>query len=165
MSFIQQRIQEKQQLKEAILKSECSSSINRLDLFIPWTKEVIKEISSKKNISVDDSKEIARYIDTLNRHYSQFICDLQEKELIYSCKIPESEKKSLKLKIDYMYSLKKQYRKEFESIYNSFANLSKGKEFPKRNELLSNMRVVFDFDSTKYNTRDDQLQPLVTKKI
>ena len=63
----------------------------------------------------------------------------------------------LKQKIDYMHSLKKQYRKEFESIYSGFEHLSKGKEIPNRNSILSLMRKAFDFDSTKYNTRDDQL--------
>ena len=164
MRFIKELIQNQQQLKEAILKSECSSSINHLDLFIPWTKDVIKEISSKKNISVDDSQEIERYIDTLNRHYSQFIIDLKDKEFMYSCKLPKNEKESLKQKIDYMHSLKKQYRKEFESIYNRFEHLSKGKEITNRNSILSLMRKAFDFDSSKYNTRDDQLQPLITKK-
>ena len=164
MSFIQQRIQEKQQLQEAILKSECSSSINRLDLFVPWTKDVIKEISSKNNISYDNAKEIVRYINILDRHYSQFIIDLKDKEFMYSCKLPKDEKESLKQKIAYMHSLKKQYRKEFESIYNGFEHLSKGKEIPGRNGILSFMRKAFDFDSSKYNTRDDQLQPLITKK-
>ena len=165
MIFIQQRIQEKQQLQEAILKSECSSSINRLDLFIPWTKDVIKEISSKNNISYDNTKEIVRYINILDRHYSQFIIDLKDKEFMYSCKLPKNEKESLKQKVDYMHSLKKQYRKEFESIYNGFDHLSKNKEMPSRNDILSFMRKAFDFDSTKYNTRDDQLQQLITKKI
>lgn len=165
MGFIQNRIQERKQLKEAILKSECSSSIASLDKFIPWTKDVIKKIIANKSPSIKESDEVIRYISVLERNYSQFISDLKNMEFMYSCSLPQKEKKSLKQKVDYMHSLKKQYRKEFEIIYNSFANLSKGKEFPKRNELLSNMRVVFDFDSTKYNTHDDQLQPLVTKKI
>ena len=104
------------------------------------------------------------YVNVLDGHYGRFISDLKEKEFMYSCKLPKDEKESLKQKIDYMHSLKKQYRKEFESIYSGFEHLSKGKEMPKRNSILSFMRTAFDFDSTKYNTRDDQLQQLITKK-
>ena len=53
-----------------------------------------------------------------------------------------------------MHSLKKQYRKEFESIYNGFEHLSKGKEIPNRNSILNLMRKAFDFDSSKYYAPD-----------
>ena len=164
MGFIQNRIQERQQLKEAILKSECSSSIASLDKFIPWTKEVIKKTMSKKDLTLKDSNEIKWYVNVLDGHYGRFLDDLKEMEFMYSCKLPKNEKESLKQKVDYMHSLKKQYRKEFESIYNGFEHLSKGKKIPNRNSILVLMRKAFDFDSSKYNTRDDQLQSLVTKK-
>lgn len=164
MSFIQQRIQQRNEIKEAKFKSECSYSIGSLDIFIQWTKEVIKKTMSKKDLTLKDSNEIKWYVNVLDGHYGKFLDDLKEMEFMYSCKLPKDEKESLKQKVDYMHSLKKQYRKEFESIYNGFEHLSKGKKIPNRNSILSLMRKAFDFDSSKYNTRDDQLQSLVTKK-
>ena len=55
-----------------------------------------------------------------------------------------------------MHKLKKQYRKEFESIYHNFQRVTKGRNFPKRNEILGIMRKAFDFDSSKYYSNDDQ---------
>ena len=164
MSFIKRRIHERNEIKEAQYKMECSYAIPSIDKFIPWIKEVIKKATSTKTADLNDSKEIIWYVNVLDGHYGRFLDDLKEIEFIYGCKLPDKEKESLKQKIDYMHSLKKQYRKEFESIYNGFEHLSKGKEMPNRNSILSLMRKAFDFDSTKYNTRDDQLQPLITKK-
>ena len=164
MGFISELIQKNNNIKEAKYKAECSSSIASLENFIPWTKEVIKKTMSKKDLTLKDSNEIKWYVNVLDGHYGRFLDDLKEMEFMYSCKLPKGEKESLKQKIDYMYSLKKQYRKEFESIYNGFEHLSKGKKIPNRNSILNLMRKAFDFDSTKYNTRDDQLQSLVTKK-
>lgn len=164
MSFIKRRIQERNEIKEAQYKMECSYAIPSIDKFIPWTKDVIKKVTSSKTADLKDSNEIMWYVNVLDGHYGRFISDLKEKEFIYGCKLPDKEKESLKQKIDYMHSLKKQYRKEFESIYSGFEHLSKGKEIPNRNSILSFMRKAFDFDSTKYNTRDDKLQPLITKK-
>ena len=53
-----------------------------------------------------------------------------------------------------MHKLKKQYRAEFESIYNNFKRVTKGHDFPRRNEILGIMRKAFDFDSTKYYAPD-----------
>ena len=38
----------------------------------------------------------------------------------------------------------------FECIYNNFKRITKGVDFPKRNEILGKMRKAFDFDSSKY---------------
>ena len=156
MSFIKRRIHERNEIKEAQYKMECSYAIPSIDKFIPWTKEVIKKTMSKKDLTLKDSNEIMWYVNVLDGHYGRFISDLKEKEFIYECKLPDKEKESLKQKIDYMHSLKKQYRKEFESIYSGFEHLSKGKEIPNRNSILSLMRKAFDFDSSKYYSNDDQ---------
>ena len=56
-----------------------------------------------------------------------------------------------------MHQLKKQYRKEFETIYNNFKRITKGCDFPRRNEILSKMRKAFDFDSAKYYAPDQYI--------
>ena len=154
MGFIQQRIQERNKIKEAEYKMECSHAIPSIDNFIPWTKEVIKKTMSKKDLTLKDSNEIKWYVNVLDGHYGRFLDDLKEMEFMYSCKLPKDEKESLKQKVDYMHSLKKQYRREFESIYNGFEHLSKGKKIPNRNSILSLMRKAFDFDSSKYYAPD-----------
>ena len=68
-------------------------------------------------------------------------------------KIAESAKEQAK----FMHKIRQQYRKEFESIYDTFKRVSKGRDFPRRNEILGKMRKSFDFDSTKYYAPDQFL--------
>ena len=58
---------------------------------------------------------------------------------------------SFKQEVKNMLQFKKEFRVEFEKIYNDFKRVSKGYNYPGRKEILGMMRRVFDFDSSKYN--------------
>jgi hypothetical protein len=71
-------------------------------------------------------------------------------------KVYEKDNKKLicytQKEFEYMTKKKKEYRHIFERFYINFKRVSKGYDFPRRNEILGLMRRAFDFDSSKYYT-------------
>jgi len=157
MNFIQKRIQQKRLEQEQQLKSECSYSISYLDIYISTLKDDIKRLMlCKKYLTDDNAFELIWDIEQIESFYESFLHDLKQEEFTYKETYYKCIKNSAKQHADYMQQLKKQYRAEFESIYNTFKRITKGTNFPRRNEILSKMRKAFDFDSSKYYSKDDQ---------
>lgn len=168
MGFIQRYIEKKKMEKIY----EHSYAIPSLNLHIPHLVNAIKNAeSSNGNISFKDYDRIKWYTQVVCRHYDRFICDLKEKELLYSCNLPEKEKQSLKKKIDYMHKLKERYKAEFSNIYSAYVDLIYNTDTmqlkdsnPIATDILGKMNEGFDRADINYNRKDDQLQPLITKK-
>ncbi len=153
MGFIQQYIEKKKferESKEIEFKNSCSYSITIIDGLIPELKEWISHITSnKKNVSDYSVSYLLQLLPSINVNYSNFVWELNLRQNEY--KSPYNiHKDVIKEKIDYMLEKKKEYRIEFENIYNNFKRVTKGRNFPRRNEILGLMREAFDFDSSKY---------------
>ena len=153
MCFIQQYIEKKKfekEEKELKIKNSCSASISILDDLIPELRNWINHIASnKKDISDYSVKYLLQLLSFVNVNYSNFVWDLNLHKVRYERPFHQN-KNEIKEKIDYMMQKKKEYRVEFESIYNTFKRVTKGVNFPRRNEILGLMRKAFDFDSSKY---------------
>ena len=155
MNFIQKRIQQKQKEQEEQLKRECCCSMLVIEDYIDNIKDLITKIASnKKSISDFDMYHFIWYLEYLEEHYSDFLHDLKQEEFTYKETYYKSIKEESKKKAEFMHKMKKQYRAEFESIYNNFKRVTKGVNFPRRNEILGLMRKAFDFDSSKYYAPD-----------
>ena len=157
MNFIQKRIEQKKLEQEEQLKREYCCSMLVIEDYIDNIKDLITKIASnKKSISDFDMYHFIWYLEYLEEHYSDFLHDLKQEEFTskrtWNKKIAESAKEQA----EFMHKMKKQYRAEFERIYNNFKRISKGVNFPRRNEILGIMRKAFDFDSSKYYSNDDQ---------
>ena len=151
MNFIQKRIQQKKLEQEEQLKSEYSFLMIRVEKYISIIKDDLRDIvDERKNISTELIDDFVFHLLTLDSLYNLFLKDLKQEEFTskrtWNKKIAESAKQ----KAEYMHKQKKQYRVEFESIYNNFKRITKGHNFPRRNEILGLMRKAFDFDSSKY---------------
>jgi len=160
MNFIQKRIQQKKLEQEEQLKTQCSYYIGHVDSRIAYFKNAINKLSIdiKKHITItsDYALELICEIDFLEEYYERFLHDLKQEEFTYKETYFKNVKEESKQKAEFMHKLKRQYRVEFENIYNNFKRLSKTVDFPRRNEILGLMRKAFDFDSSKYYSTDDQ---------
>ena len=157
MNFIRKRIQQKRLEQEKQLRKNCSYSVSYLDIYINTLKNDIKTcMLDPKNITFDDASYLLLDLEQIERHYNSFLHDLKQEEFTskrtWNKKIAESAKEQA----EFMHKIRQQYRKEFESIYDAFKRVSKGRDFPRRNEILGKMRKAFDFDSSKYYSNDDQ---------
>ena len=155
MNFIQRRIQQKKQQQEEQLRRTCSYSIQYLDTYISTLKNDIKNLlANTKNILDNDAYILLWDIENIEMYYSSFLHDLKQEEFTYKETYFKNIKEESKQKAEFMHKIKKQYRAEFESIYDNFKRISKGCNFPRRNEILGLMRKAFDFDSSKYYAHD-----------
>ena len=107
-------------------------------------------LDNKKNHIANQPNGFIWHLNMLSKSYNDFLLSLRDYQYKYEHANSEDKKASLKQKVDYMLEKKKQYRKEFESVYHNFQRITKGIDFPRRNELLGLMRKAFDFDSSKY---------------
>ena len=157
MNFIQKRIEQKRLEQEEQLKNQCSGyAIAGIENSIRRLKSLINKLSLNKKDSGVDNLDILCEVEFIEEYYEKFLHDLKQYEFTYKHAYSKKIEDSAKQKIDYMHKLKKQYRKEFESIYHNFQRVTKGRNFPRRNELLGIMRKAFDFDSSKYYPTDNQ---------
>ena len=160
MGFIQKRIQQKKLEQEEQLKRECSYYASCIDSRISYFKNAINKLSTdiKRHTTItnDFALELICEIDFLEEYYERFLHDLKQEEFTYKETYFKNVKEESKQKAEFMHKLKKQYRVEFENIYNNFKRITKGVNFPRRNEILGLMRKAFDFDSSKYYSTDDQ---------
>ena len=156
MSFLQKRIQQKrlqeEAKKEEFLKQKCCHSIPFLEHCMKNLKGKIDNFSvNKKNITDLDAEDFIFNITQIEVFYNHFLRML---------KVYEKDNKKLvcytQKELDYMIKKKKEYRHAFERFYINFKRVSKGCDFPRRNEILGKMRKAFDFDSSKYYSNDDQ---------
>ncbi len=157
MRFIQKQVEKKRLEREQQLKNECSAyAIAGIENSIRRLKSLINKLSINKKDSGVDNLDILCEVEFIEEYYEKFLHDLKQEEFTYKHAYSKKIEDSAKQKIDYMHKLKKQYHVEFENIYNNFKRVTKGRNFPRRNELLGIMRKVFDFDSSKYYSNDDQ---------
>ena len=155
MSFIQKRIMQKQLEKEQQLKNECSAyAIAGIENSIRSLKTLINKLSLNKKDSGVDNLDILCEVKFIEDYYEKFLHDLKHYEFRYKETYFKNVKEESKQKAEFMHKLKKQYRKDFESIYHNFQRVTKGRDFPRRNEILTIMRKAFDFDSSKYYAPD-----------
>ena len=168
MGFIQNIIQKHKSKKEFAYKMQCSYAISSLDIHIKDLDRAIKTAKSNKQqspsepISFEDYDRIKWYTDVVCRHYSRFLNDLKQKEIVYSCTHFENVKKKLKQKIDYMHNLKKRYQSEFEIIEDAYTHLINNENVKSEISIkISNtMHDGFDLDDHKYKTLYDHSAPL-----
>lgn len=174
--FIQECIKRYKEKKEFAYKMECSYAITSLDTHIKDLDNAVKKASSNKiessskSISFKDYDRIKWFAQVVSRHYERFIRDLKEKELLYSCNMPEREKKSLKKEIDYMHNLKRQYKAEFSDIYGAYVDLVYNTDTmemqdsnPIASDILGIMNEGFDKADINYNNKHDKPEPLIRK--
>ncbi len=154
MNFIQKRIYERKQQeaarKEELFKQSCCNSMPLLEFCMKNLKKRIDNFSiNKKDITTQDAEDFVFNILQIEVYYNDFLRML---------KVYEKDNKKLvcytQKELDYMTKKKKEYRAEFEKLYHHFKRVSKGVDFPRRNEILGKMRKAFDFDSTKYYAPD-----------
>lgn len=151
MNFIQKMIQQKKLEKEEQLKREYCYSMINIEKCISILKDDIKTFSIyQKNITPELICDFMHHMIHLEAHYDKFLHDLKQEEFTYKETYFKNVKEESKKKAEFMHKMKKQYRVEFEKIYDNFKRISKGCNFPRRNEILSKMRTAFDFDSNKY---------------
>lgn len=157
MNFIQKRIEQKKLEQEEQLKNQCSGyAIAGIENSIRRLKSLINKLSiNKKDNGVDDL-DILCEVEFIEEDYEKFLHDLKQEEFTYKETYFKNVKEESKKNAEFMHKLKKQYRIEFESIYHNFQRVTKGHDFPRRNEILGKMRKAFDFDSSKYYSTDDQ---------
>lgn len=157
MNFIQKRIQQKKIEQEEQLKKEYSYYMIRVERWMSLIKEDIFDlVDACKNIEPEPIEEFISHLQRLEYYYSQFLRDLKKEEFIYKEPYFKNVKEESMQKVEFMQKMKKQYRVEFEKIYDTFKRVTKGTNFPRRNEILGLMRKAFDFDSSKYYSNDDQ---------
>lgn len=157
MNFIQKRIQQKKLEQEEQLKRECSAyAIAGIENSIRRLKSLISKLSLNKKDNCIDDLDILCEVEFIEDDYEKFLHDLKQKEFTYKETYFKNVKEESKKKAEFMHKLKKQYRVEFEKIYDTFKRITKGHDFPRRNEILGKMRKAFDFDSSKYYSNDDQ---------
>lgn len=109
------------------------------------------EVSDKKSIKEYKDKamfDIEHYLNKLYNKYDYFLRVLSEYNSMSKVYLQDP---LFKRQVKYMLQFKKEFRVEFEKIYNNFKRVSKGYDYPGRKEILGMMRRVFDFDSSKYN--------------
>lgn len=150
MNFIQKRIQQKrlqeEAKKEEIFKQKCCHSIPLLEFCMENLKTRIDNFSiNKKGITTQDAEDFIFNIMQIEVYYGAFLRML---------KVYEKDNKKFvcytQRELEYMTKKKKEYRHIFERFYINFKRISKGCDFPRRNEILGKMRKAFDFDSSKY---------------
>jgi hypothetical protein len=151
MNFIQKLIQQNKQKKVEQLKNEYSFSIIKLEDHISILKnDIITLQNQRKNILPDFIDKLSFHLILLEKEYVDFLCDLKAYEYDSEYNCFKNRKENARKKAEYMQKLKKQYRVEFEKIYDSFKRISKGCDFPNRNKILNQMRKAFDFDNSRY---------------
>lgn len=155
MNFIQKRIQQKRQEQEEQLKNEYSFSMFRIEKYISIIKDdLVDFLDERKNIPTELIDEFIYHLQCFDNLYNIFLKDLKEAEFTYKETYFKNIKEESKQKAEFMHKVKKQYRMEFEKIYDTFKRITKGYDFPRRNEILGLMRKAFDFDSSKYYAPD-----------
>lgn len=151
MNFIQKLIQQKKLQKENEFKIECTTSIVELENYLDFLKDKLYLFSFNKKLMLTDYlNAFIWYLSCIDNHYTWFLRELKKYEHSYKYTHYKNVKEDLKHKIEYMTQKKKQYRAEFEKVYNVFKRISKGCNVARRNEILGKMRKAFDFDSSKY---------------
>ncbi|MFQ6723930.1 MAG: hypothetical protein ACLRFE_01165 [Clostridia bacterium] len=155
MNFIQKRILQNKLEREKELKYDCCACIPTIESFINALNGRIEFfMCNKKNINNDDIAHFLQLLKRLDDNYTYFIIQLKE----YEASCPDRPSKhpisDLEEKVNYMQQLRKEFRFEFESIYNNFKRITKGLNIPGRNAILTQMRNIFDFDSSKYYAHD-----------
>ena len=155
MNFIQKRMQERklqeEARKEELFKAKCCPSILYLEAKITELKEFLDYLSiNRKDVSLCEIDGLMHTIKEIDMYYCGFLRDLKryQSPKTFTCVNAD--------KLDYMLKKKKEYRHAFERLYINFGRVSKGYNFPRRNEILGLMRKAFDFDSSKYYSNDDQ---------
>ncbi len=151
MTFIRKMIERNKQHKEELFKKCCSYSMIHLEEYIPYLKDDIDNIRIYKDNIDGMLSEFCYDLTMVGRFYESFLYDLKKHEFTEKNTFYKNVKEYTQPKIEYMLQKKKQYRAEFESIYDNFKRTTKGMNIPERNKLLTQMREVFDFDSTKYH--------------
>ena len=156
MNFIQKRIYERklkeEKLKEDAFKRSCCPSMVSLEYCMENLKNQIDAFSiNKKHISTIDVERFINDIDLINMFNADFLRTLK------SCQNKNFGAIMQRDKIDYMLKKKKEYRYIFERFYINFKRVSKGYDFPRRNEILGLMRNAFDFDSSKYHNPEQSI--------
>ena len=156
MNFIQKRIQERKLQEEArkkeIFKKGCCYSMLHLESYMENVKQCLNDFSlNKKNVSLEEIDNFVSNLTQVSIHYNTFLQRLKYYQHQYKTYGLYREH------LDYMTQKKKEYRNAFERLYINFGRVSKGYNFPRRNEILGLMRKAFDFDSSKYYAHD-QLQ-------
>jgi hypothetical protein len=125
--------------------------IHTVDLLINNLKVCNKIfLDNKKNHIANQPDGFIWHLNMLSKSYNNFLLSLRDYQYKYEHANSEDKKASLKQKVDYMLQKKIEYRLAFESIYHNFKRVTKGIDFPRRNEILGIMRKAFDFDSSKY---------------
>lgn len=155
MNFIQKMLLQKNLEKEQKMKSQYSYTILNVEKFITIIKSDISNIADeRRNITRELIRELMLHILQIEDMYNRFLHDLKQTEFTYENTYSTNIKANSKQKAEFMHKLKKQYRVEFEKIYDTFKRITKGNDFPRRNEILGLMRNAFDFDSSKYYAPD-----------
>ena len=156
MNFIKKMILDRKQAKqleeEIKLKSSCSRYMMRVEDHIDLLKMELAYLKShRKKVNPITIRSFISMINLVKTYYTLFLDDLKDSEYLYNNTHYKNVKTDLKPQIEYMHKKKKEYRIEFENIYCNFKCISKGVEFPNRNEILGLMRDAFDFDGSKYH--------------
>ncbi len=160
MNFIKKMIldakQKKQLEKERELKASCSRYMFSIENNIDLLKIELEHFKQHKGkLDYSTSRDFVSMLSLIQANYYCFLDDLRYTEYAYNSTYYKNVKEDLKPKIEYMHQKKKEYRAEFESIYRNFKRVSKGAEFPNRNEIIRLMRTAFDFDSSKYHQEEN----------
>lgn len=155
MTFIRKMIEQRRLKKEEIFKKGCSYSMIQLEEYIPYLKDDVSNIRTFKSELKDVLSDFRADLAMVDRFYQNFLHDLKKYEYTEKNTYFKNVKEYTQPKIEYMSDKKKQYRAEFESIYENFKRTTKGMNIPERNIMLKQMREVFDFDSTKYHKPEE----------
>ena len=154
--MILNKIQEKQLQKEEIFKADCSSYMPRIESCIKMLRTNLDTLRlNKKEVASFMIKDFVWSVHHIGSLYESFIRDLNHSKHIYATTFYGYLDPVLQEKIEYMHKKKKEYRIEFEKIYGHFKQISKGVNFPRRNEILKLMRRAFDFDSSVYYSKEE----------
>ena len=147
--MIREKIEERNYIIERKFKEECCDSIIRIERHIDSLLNDIDGLSVDRNPDQHSSRFILYDVATIKYNYGLVIEELKRYE--HASKNPINyDDIDFKIKLNYMIAKKKTFRKQFEGIYKNFKRVSKGLNFPRRNEILHSMHDAFDFDSSKY---------------
>lgn len=151
--MIREKIEERNYIIERNFKEECCDSILRIEGRIDSLLNDINDLSVNRNPNKHSSRLILYDVGMIKYNYGLFIEELKRYE--HASKNPINDDDiDFKIKLNYMLAKKKKFRKQFEGIYKNFKRVSKGLNFPHRNEILHSMHDAFDFDSKIYYQKD-----------
>jgi len=164
MNFIQKMIVKRAKEKDQDIKQanwdflyhvkEIKRDIDDLkDLIAMWKTD-------RKSINEGTIERFELTLNMLDRHYSIFLLGVASNKRNYEFALSKSTKLAAEEALNYLLAMKKKYRAEFENIYTRFKSI-KGVEIPNRNQILSKMRKVFDFDNSIYRDKQ-QYKPQIS---